>query len=93
MIILTLRYTAVKNSEELSKPECFSILKDNDSILLCGETQEEADEWVCLLKTGIGQPCKEEKTPGVSVTVEERIVKPIIIMPMSSPDCEKDWDY
>jgi len=43
----------------------------------------------------LGESCEAqgETTAGVEVKVEEDIVKPILIMPLASPNCESDWNY
>jgi len=25
--------------------------------------------------------------------VQDKVIKPVIIVPLASPDCENDWDY
>jgi hypothetical protein len=61
---------------------------------MCAEDQAVTDEWVCKIKETLGEPCEApETTAGVEVKVEEDIVKPILIMPLASPNCESDWNY
>lgn len=58
---------------------------------MCAETQNEIDDLACLFKTGLGQPC--EKSKAVDIKKEHKIIKPIMLMPLPSPNCETDWDY
>lgn len=48
-----LKYTIVLDSADLQKPKCFRILDKRDYFTFCAESQEEADDWVCMLKKGI----------------------------------------
>jgi len=67
--------------------------KDDRIFIFCSEDQADADAWVCAVKDLLGIPCQALTTKGVEVVEEEKNIKPILIMPLSSPNCEKDWNY
>lgn len=36
---------------------------------------------------------KCEETAGVTVTEESKVIQPIVVIPLPSPDCKTDWNY
>lgn len=65
--------------------------KDGNLYNFAAEEQEDADDWICKMKTMIGEKCT--KTEAVPVVEEEKLIKPVIIIPQPSPNCEIDWNY
>lgn len=39
----------------------------------------------------LGQEC--EKTAATDVVIEDKVIQPIMVVPIPSPDCAVDWNY
>jgi hypothetical protein len=70
--------------------DCFKVHDDEkDSWELC-TFEGESQKWICAISKVLGQPCEE--APKI---IEKRVIikQPVIIIPLPSPDCRKDWNY
>lgn len=107
-VIGTIEVTQVQESKisfsgAISDDLCFSI-KDSGMFeyQLCAENSELRNTWICKINIGIGKYTKEDQCSGKSSqndnkdnfnTVEKTVVKPMIIIPLPSRDCNQDWGY
>jgi len=91
VVIAALKITGVKDSSELGIPGCFEVMDKMDTWSLCEETAGDADTWVCKVKESLGLTCEaEEPTP---VVKKNKVLQPVMIVPLPSPDCATDWNY
>ena len=67
VIILSIEYSSIMDSEELHMNHCFLAQNSIYKITFCAETQEEANEWICALKAGIHLTCEPKTTKGIPV--------------------------
>jgi len=88
---------------------CFEVLDyDNNSWKLCAQTKNAKLEWMCSLLKYLKEPLDylcipesqriakvnlvpgSENTPAVD---KKKVVQPVIVIPMSSKQCNDKWDY
>jgi len=71
---------------------CFEVVDDeNDGWDLCTIDDQPTGEWICPISTVLGLPCPPEED-----VVQEKIIhqiQPMLIVPLPSPDCARDWNY
>lgn len=91
VVIAALKITSIKDSSDLGIPGCFEVLDKMDSWSLCEEVPGDADLWVCAVKTALGIPC--ETAEPVAVVKKVKVLQPVMIVPLPSPDCATDWNF
>lgn len=91
LVLAAIHFTQVKDSSDLLVPGCFSVSNSMDTWTMCANDQDTANTWICASKKALGQTC--ETTDGVNVVQTEKVVQPIIIVPLPSPNCATDWNY
>lgn len=82
---------SMQDSSQVLYPGCFSAISYSDEWMICAEDQETADTWIKSLKEALGMKIVE--TDGVAKVIKKKTLQPVIIVPIPSPDCEKDWNY
>lgn len=71
---------------------CFSVVDDeNDGWTLCTFDEGPTSDWICPISEILGLPCPEEEEVVAEHIVH--IVQPMLIVPLPSPDCARDWNY
>lgn len=75
-------------------PNCFVITdNESDNWTLCTVDGAPTSDWICPISEVLGLPCPEEgegeEGEGAAPVVEQ----PLLIIPLPSPDCARDWNY
>jgi hypothetical protein len=84
----------VEDSGKIATPGCFKISDGDDKWIMCADSQDDADKWICKLTEITGGPkCDLTTTAGVDVKEVEEVLQPLIIIPLPSPNCATDWNY
>jgi len=75
------------------KPNCFSIQDtESDNWTLCTIDGAPTVDWICPISEVLGLPCPES-TEGEAPVQEVLVTQPLLIIPLPSPDCARDWNY
>jgi len=70
---------------------CFSVVdEENDGWTLCTIDDEPTSDWICPISTVLGLPCPDDA--GIPEKIVHQI-QPMMIIPLPSPDCARDWNY
>lgn len=72
-------------------PGCFTLGDGVEEWFFCDENQTNADAWICECRKALGEKC--EKTVGVETVTTEKLIQPMIIVPLPNSDCAVDWNY
>jgi hypothetical protein len=72
----------------LETTNCFELRDTDEQWLLCAEDFLYIEQWACEAKKMIGKPCQTD-----AKQKKKKILQPLMIVPLPSPDCEKDWNY
>jgi hypothetical protein len=57
---------------------------------MCDPEGNSPHEWVCAISEQLGMPCDLEPK---EITHKVFVKQPIMIIPVPSPDCARDWNY
>ena len=90
-IVTSYASQATKNEEN-----CFKVVdREGRNWKLCAQNLAVRGEWVCFIKDMLGKPDPACKNPALAntVVVERKVSQPIILIPLSSPKCNENWDY
>jgi hypothetical protein len=89
--------TSYASQESNNEKNCFKVVdRTKRNWKLCAETLKERGEWVCKIKEILGKPDRDCQNPNLAdsqVVVERKVTQPIILIPLSSPKCNENWDY
>ena len=81
---------------------CFVIDDEEKSQwTLCAANEEVRQKWICLINKNLGRPlpgCDGPKKADVKLdnqttVIEEKIIQPIILIPLPSKKCNTGWSY
>jgi len=89
---------------DISGEQLFHCLNFKDELnkdwKICNEKLEVVTMWFCVIKKFLGQEkdAEADKCWGLPedkdiIIKEEKIKKPIIMVPLPSPTCNEDWNY
>ena len=71
--------------------DCLEVADIDESFLMCSKDRDILEKLECDIKTILGQPC--EKKDAVASIPKKKMLQPLMIIPLPSPDCETDWNY
>ena len=73
---------------------CFSIIAIDDKWTLCPpEVHIMIEDWFCSIKLLIHKPCPNQTQDHNTIVKVQKEIQPLIIFPLPSKDCSRDWDY
>jgi carbonic anhydrase len=83
---------------------CFKVQdQENTPYTICAANDTIRKKWVCLIRSNLGLPTPNcditqllVKTLNISVPtteIEQKIIQPIILIPLPSKKCNENWNY
>jgi len=80
------------------EPNCFEVIDNfKKDWILCAETRQERNLWVCKIKSLKNQIsealCLKNIASDEAIVVEKKVTQPIILIPQASPMCNEDFNY
>lgn len=93
LVLAAIHFGKMQDSGEIQQPGCFQVSDAIDNWTLCAEDQTTADEWICGVRKALGQECTTTAATDVTNSSVDKILQPLIIVPLPSPNCDSDWNY
>jgi hypothetical protein len=75
----------------LDEKDCIEVSDTDEKWLICSNDAELLKKMTCSLQTLFGEKCEGEQYKEEKKKL--KILQPLMIIPLPSPDCATDWNY